>query len=71
MTERHIQVPLTKEIFIKLKKLKKKYHKCIQTYIGSPKELGNTDVSGFIERIPKEFLNTTSSSTSLQGPGVN
>jgi len=48
------------------KRTKKKYHKCIQTYIGSVKELGNTDVSGFIDRIPKEFLNTTSSTTSFQ-----
>jgi len=53
------------------KRTKKKYHKCIQEYIGLPKELGNTDVTGFIERIPNEFLNTTSSSTSFQQPGVN
>ena len=52
------------------KRTKKKYHKCIQTYIGSVKELGNTNVSGFIDRIPKEYLNTTSSSTSLQECGV-
>jgi len=35
------------------KRTKKKYHKCIQTYVGSPKELGNTNVSEFVNRIQK------------------
>jgi len=45
------------------KRTKEKYHKCIQTYVGLPKELGNTDVSEFVNRIPKEFLNATSSTS--------
>jgi len=53
------------------KRTKKKYHKCVQTYVGLPKELGNTDVSEFVNRISKEYLNTTSSSTSLQEESVN
>ena len=53
------------------KRTKKKYHKCIQTYVGLPKELGNTDVSEFVNRIPKEYLNATSSSTSFQEDSVN
>ena len=53
------------------KRTKKKYHKCIQTYVGLPKELGNTNVSEFVNRIPKEYLNATSSSTSLQEESVN
>jgi len=47
------------------KRTKRKYHKCIEKYVGEPKELGKTDVSGFIERIPNEFLNTTSSTSSF------
>ena len=42
----------------------------IQQYVGLPKELGNTDVSGFVNRMPKEYLNTTSSTTSLQERSV-
>jgi len=53
------------------KRTKKKYQKCIQTYIGSPKELGNTDVSEFVNRITKVFLDTTSSTTSFQEESVN
>ena len=53
------------------KRTKKKYHRCIQTYVGLPKELGNTDVSEFVNRIPKEYLNATSSSTSFQEESVN
>ena len=53
------------------KRTKKKYHRCIQTYVGLPKELGNTDVSEFVNRIPKEYLNATSSSTSLQEEVLN
>jgi len=53
------------------KRTKKKYHKCIQTYVGLPKELGNTNVSEFVNRIPKEYLNATSSSTSFQEESVN
>ncbi len=41
----------------------KKYQKCIQTYIGDSKELGNCDVSGFVQRIPDEFLKTSSSTS--------
>ena len=48
------------------KRTKKKYRKCIQTYVGLPKELGNTDVSEFVNRITKEFVDTTSSTTSFQ-----
>jgi hypothetical protein len=47
------------------KRTKRKYHKCIEKYVGEPKELGKTDVSGFIERIPNDFLNTTSSTSSV------
>jgi len=43
----------------------KKYERCVLQYIGKPKEFGLTDVSGFMERIPNEFLDTTSSSSSL------
>ena len=53
------------------KRTKKKYHRCIQTYVGLPKELGNTDVSEFVNRIPKEYLNATSSSTSFQEEVLN
>ena len=49
------------------KRTKEKYHKCIQTYVGLPKKLGNTDVSEFVNRIPKEYLNTTSSSSLIEG----
>ena len=48
----------------KCNRTRKKYQKCIQTYIGDPKELGNCDVSGFVQRIPDEFLNTSSSTSS-------
>ena len=47
------------------KRTKEKYQKCIQQYIEEPKEFGLTDVSGFIERIPNEYLNTTSSTSSF------
>ena len=47
------------------KRTKRKYHKCIEKYVGEPKELGKTDVSGFIERIPNEFLKTSSSTSSF------
>ena len=53
------------------KRTKKKYQKCIQTYVGLPKELGNTDVSEFVNRITKVFLDTTSSTTSFQEERVN
>lgn len=46
------------------KRTKEKYLKCIQQYIEEPKEFGLTDVSGFIDRLPNEFLNTTSSTSS-------
>ncbi len=49
----------------KYNRTRKKYQKCIQTYIGDPKELGNCDVSGFVQRIPDEFLKTTSSTSSF------
>jgi len=42
----------------------KKYERCIQQYIGNPRELGLTDVSSFVDRMPKQFVNTTSSSSS-------
>ena len=47
------------------KRTKEKYLKCIQQYIEEPKEFGLTDVSGFVDRIPNEFLNTTSSTSSF------
>jgi len=52
----------------KCNRTRKKYQNCIQTYIGDPKELGNCDVSGFVQRIPDEFLNTTSSTSSFLTP---
>ena len=57
---------INKIIDAKDKRTRGKYHKCIQTYIGKPKELGNTDASGFVDRIPNEFLNTTTSSSSFE-----
>ena len=48
------------------KRTKAKYLKCIQQYLEEPGELSITDVSGFIDRIPNEFLNTTSSTTSFE-----
>ena len=44
---------------------KKKYERCIHQYIGRPGELGLTDVSGFVERLPKQFVDTTSSTSSF------
>jgi len=52
------------------KRTKKDYHKCIQVYVGLPKELGNTDVSEFVNRITKAFLDTTLSTTSFQEQSV-
>ena len=46
------------------KRTKAKYLKCIQQYIDKPGEFNLTDVSGFIVRMPKEFLNTTTSTSS-------
>lgn len=48
------------------KRTKAKYLKCIQQYLEEPGELSITDVSGFIDRIPNEFLNTTSSTSSFE-----
>jgi len=42
-----------------------KYERCIHQYIGRPGELGLTDVSSFVERIPKQFMDTTSSTSSF------
>jgi len=69
----HTGYPILKSMAITntVNKILDSKDKCIQTYIGSPKELGNTDVSEFVNRITKVFLDTTSSTTSLQELGVN
>jgi len=43
----------------------KKYLYCINQYIGKPKEFGECDVSGFVERMPDEFFKTSSSTSSF------
>jgi len=47
------------------KRTRQKYQKCIEKYIGDAKQLGNCDVSGFVQRIPDEFLKTSSSTSSF------
>lgn len=44
---------------------KEKYKKCITQYTKYSGEFGNLDISLFVERIPNEFLNTTSSTSSF------
>jgi len=44
---------------------KEKYHRCVHQYLGIPKEQGLTNVSGFVNRIPKQILDTTSSTSSF------
>ena len=63
-----LQQTINKVIGFRDKRTKQKYLKCIQQYIGKPRELGLTNVSAFVERIPNEYLNaTTSSSSSFVG----
>lgn len=45
---------------------KTKYHQWVQQYIGKPKEFGLTDVSEFVNRIPDEYLDTTTSTSSSE-----
>ena len=42
-----------------------KYSNCVRQYIGKPKELGLVDVSNFVNRIPEEVLDLTSSTSSF------
>jgi len=44
---------------------KEKYKKCITQYTKNSGELGNLDISLFVERIPKQYLPTTSSTSSF------
>jgi len=63
-----LQQTINKVIGFRDNRTKEKYLKCIQQYIGKPRELGLTNVSAFVERIPNEYLNaTTSSSSSFAG----
>ena len=45
---------------------KNKYQHCVEAYIGEAKELGECDVSNFVDRIPNEYLKTTSSTSSSE-----
>ena len=56
---------INKVIGFRDKRTKKKYEKCVHQYIGKPGDFAITNVSGFVERIPNEFLNTTSSTSSF------
>ena len=64
-----LQQTINKVIGFRDKRTKEKYLKCIQQYIGkTANELGLVNVTDFVERIPNEFLNaTTSSSSSFVG----
>ncbi len=56
---------INKVIGFRDKRTKEKYEKCVHQYIGKPGDFAIIDVSGFVERIPNEFLNTTSSTSSF------
>jgi len=64
-----LQQTINKVIGFRDKRTKEKYLKCIQQYIGkTANELGLVNVTDFVERIPNEYLNaTTSSSSSFAG----
>jgi len=65
----NIKAPYIRNVINKVmpladKRTSKKYLNCVISYIGQAGELGITDVSPFVEKIPNEFLNTTSSTSS-------
>jgi len=47
------------------KRTKGKYHNCVHQYVTKPGELGIVDVSNFVNRVPHEYLDTTSSTSSF------
>ena len=47
----------------KCNRTKEKYHNCVHQYVTKPGELGITDVSDFVNRIPKQYLETSSTSS--------
>jgi len=56
---------INKVIGFRCDRTKEKYKKCITQYTKNSGELGNLDISLFVERIPKKYLPTTSSTSSF------
>ncbi len=46
---------------------KEKYKKCIIQYTKNSGEVGSVDISFFVERVPTQYLSTTSSTSSFNG----
>jgi len=56
---------INKVMGLKDKRTREKYLKCVKQYLGRVKEFGIVDVSDFVNRIPKQYLDTTSSTSSF------
>jgi len=50
---------------LKDKRTREKYLKCVKQYLGRVQEFGIVDVSDFVNRIPRQYLDTTTSTSSF------
>ena len=58
-----VTTTINKIMVLKVKRTREKYLKCVKQYLGRVKEFGIVDVSDFVNRIPKQYLETSSTSS--------